>query len=94
MRVLRCSIRSRRASRLSVRWSESVGQGLDVSLWIHEGCVTFCQKPTVLIIFCSRRDSSSNRRLCETTLGPGAASRGQLNVRQDALVRQGSRLWH
>ena len=40
MRVLRCSIRSRRASRLSVRWSESVGRVLDVSFWfIRDMCL-------------------------------------------------------
>jgi len=91
MRVLRCSIRSRRASHLSVRWSELVGQGRDVSFEMRG---LYSIRSRYLITCFSRRDGSSNRRLCETALGPSAASRRQFNVRQDAFVRQGSGVGH
>lgn len=69
------------------------GTGTRCEFLVHEECVTSARSRHLITCF-SRRDSSSNRRLCETTLGSGAASRGQLNVRQDALVRQGSDFGH
>jgi hypothetical protein len=69
------------------------GTGTRCEFLVHEECVIPVRSRR-LITCCSRRDSSPNRRLCETALGPGAASRGQLNVRQDALVRQGADFGH
>jgi hypothetical protein len=70
------------------------GTGTRCEFSVHQRYVPSAKSRRRLTQRCSRRDSGANRRLCETTLGPGAASRGQLDVRQDASVRQGSDFRH